>query len=48
MDKIFKSEKMNTGIKNDIEKNLWVDGPQREVILRKNALEELMDWCSLS
>ena len=47
MDEKFKSEQMNTGIKNYLKETLWVDELHRQVKLRKKSLKEPMDWCSL-
>ena len=47
MDKKLKPDQMNTGIKNDLKDNLWIDGLQRQVKLRKKALKEILGWCSL-
>ena len=39
------SENMETYINDDLSDTLWIDGLQRQVKVRKQALPELMLWC---
>ena len=39
-------EEMNQGIHDDIKQSIWIDGLQRQVKLRKNAINEIREWCN--
>ena len=45
MQKKINSEEMDTIIHIDLKKTWWVDGLQRQVKLRKEAITELLKWC---
>ena len=47
MDKTLQLTNMNTGFTNYLKETLWVGGLQQQVKLLKNALKEIMVWCSL-
>ena len=46
MKKKLNGEKMNEGIRDELKETLWIDGLQRQVKLRKNALKEVYEWLS--
>ena len=46
MKRKLNTEAMNTAIHPNIKKTCWIDGLQRQVKLRQNALPELLEWCN--